>query len=77
MDVGNVKERDGGKVILYTGEDDKGYKIINHQTICSYVVRVMDVFEEDGEELSVAGRKGVESLDWDNIVPLYNKVFNS
>jgi glycosyltransferase involved in cell wall biosynthesis len=75
MDVGNVKERDGGKVILYTDEDDKGYKIINRQTICSYVVRVITVFEEEGEELSIAGRKGVESLDWQNIVPLYNKVF--
>jgi glycosyltransferase involved in cell wall biosynthesis len=77
MDVGNVKDREGGKVIHYTEEDSKGYKIVNRQTICSYVVRVMDVFEEEGAELSIAGREGVEKLDWQNIVPLYDKVFNS
>jgi len=77
IDVGNVREREGGKVIHYTEEDDKGYKIINHKTICSYVIRVADIFEVDGEELSIAGRAGAELLDWKNIVPVYNRVFNN
>jgi glycosyltransferase involved in cell wall biosynthesis len=76
MKVGNVRERDGGKVIPYTNDDSKGYKIINHKTICSYVVRVVEIFEEEMEKLSVAGRKDAEMLDWKNIVPLYNEVFN-
>jgi len=77
MDVGNSKEQLGGIVINNSNVDHKGYKIVDDKIISSYVVNIADILElkDVRENLIEEGQQNIEKLDWDNIVPLYDKVF--
>ncbi len=78
MDVGNVREQSGGVVINNSNVDHKGYKIVDDKTINSYLVNIADILElkDVRENLIREGQQSIESLDWKNIVPLYNEVFS-
>jgi len=77
MNVGNTIESLGGKVINNPKEDHKGYKIVDDKIINSYIVNIVEILElkEIREKIIDQGQEGIESIDWDNIVPLYDKVF--
>jgi len=78
MDVGDIRERKGGKVINNNNEDGNGYKIINNKIISSYMVKIADILElkDLNNQLVLAGQEDIKNLDWKKIVPLYDRIFN-
>ncbi len=84
MDVGDVKDRKGGVIVNNTNEDDKGYKIVDDKIIDDFVFGIECIIrgnlivtgESVKKKLVTEGREDIEKLDWKNIVPEYDKVFN-
>ena len=84
MDVGNVKERQGGIIINNNNVDNKGYKIINEEAMDKFVSNIEYILDScssiTGQSVSKRlgreGRRSVEKFDWENIVLEYDKVFN-
>lgn len=79
MNVGNVNERKGGKVINNNREDGNGYKIMNNKIVMSYLVSLADIVELEGlnTQLAFEGQEDIQKLDWSNIVPDYDRIFRS
>ena len=79
MDVGNVKEQTGGRIIPTFNKDKKGYIIVDDNSIRSFADIILNLLENEEERQSIIeeGQKDINKLDWKNIVPLYNKVFTS
>jgi len=78
MDIGNIKELCGGRIINNSNIDQKEYKIIDKNTINSYITYINEFL--NNEKLKTIygknGRKLVEKkYNWDKIVLLYNEVF--
>ena len=77
MRVGSVEESRGGIIINNPNIDKKGYKIVDDKIINSYVSNIVEILESKDlrKNLINEGQKNIESIDWNNIVPLYDKVF--
>lgn len=78
MNVGDIRNRKGGAIISHYNEDSKGYKIIDEKVSVYYVLEIANVLQniDFRKKLIMEGQKDIEQLDWKNIVPLYDKVFN-
>ncbi len=78
MDTGNSIEQKGGIVIKNPNMDKKGYKIVDNQIIDKYVDSIIKLLTdiELRNKLIKEGQKDIEKLDWKNIVPIYDEVFN-
>ncbi len=85
MNVGDVENRKGGIIINNTNEDDKGYKIVSDKVIEQFVSGIECIISGNSKvtgqsvrkKLIGEGQKDIERLDWKNIVPEYERIFNS
>ncbi len=77
LPVGDVSSRPG--VIVNTAiEDKKGYKIIDKKTVEVYAQNIYSMLINSNlrNRLIEKGHKSIEQLDWKNIVPEYDRIFN-
>jgi glycosyltransferase involved in cell wall biosynthesis len=85
MDVGNVRSMPGGIIINNPANDKNGYKIVSDEIIDRFVSNIRYVLlgvyltteQSIREELIRDGQKNIKEIDWKEIVPEYNEVFNS
>ncbi len=86
MKVGNIMDNPGGIPVSYQKVDKKGYVIVDNNIINHLVIALfytLKPIENDGkrnlktfkESIIGQGQKDIEYIDWNNIVPLYDKVF--
>jgi glycosyltransferase involved in cell wall biosynthesis len=78
FDVGDVRGRAGGSVVRnFSGKDNKGYNIIDKNTIDRFCIHVAEMLSDEDKLKKVVkeGQKDIELIDWNNIVPLYDKIF--
>ena len=86
MKVGNIMDNPGGIPVSYQKVDKKGYVIVDDNIINHLVIGIFYILkpiENDGkrnlrtfkESIIGQGQKNIDSIDWNNIVPLYDKVF--
>ena len=80
MEVGNIREQSGGIVLPIIELDKKGYAVIKDNDIRHFYCGACHLLNQHGKKrmrgrVIEEGQKGIEGLDWKNIVPLYDKVF--
>jgi glycosyltransferase involved in cell wall biosynthesis len=79
MDVGNTGERAGGIIIKNPDIDSKGYKVVNDKIVDKFAENIKSILlsNELRKQLISEGLKDIYQLDWNDIVPEYNRIFNS
>lgn len=78
MRVGNIAEQAGGIPVMFEEVDKKGYAVVNSGIVSHFACAIVHIIKRERIRESVIkeGQKEIEKIDWDNIVPLYNKVFS-
>ena len=78
MKVGDIKNQVGGVPVSYRDVDHKGYAIVDHRVVNHYSAAIEHLLTKDRFRKTVVeeGQKNIESVDWGNIVPFYDEVFN-
>ncbi len=78
MEVGNAKEVPGGVVIHNPNVDNKGYKIVNSDIVYNFAEEIKNILlsKELRKQLISEGQQDIYKLDWNNIVPEYDRIFN-
>jgi glycosyltransferase involved in cell wall biosynthesis len=83
--VGDVYKQRGGVDIRYDKIDDKGYIVINDRIIKdfadfidAFLNNISLVTKTNGwrDEMIARSEETINKLDWSNIVPLYDEIFN-
>ena len=86
MKVGNMMENPGGVPVNYQKVDNKGYVLIEDSIIRHFSAGIFNSLipmKINGKKNTRAfknilisdGQEDIESIDWDQIVPLYDEVF--
>jgi len=79
MDVGNLEEQKGGMVLKNKNKDHKGYKIVDDILLGKFAANVGNIVRNKriNKDLTCECQQDIKKSDWENIVPLYDKVFSN
>ena len=85
FDVGNVSDNGGGFIIPKRNSFNKGFIIVDDVDIYNFTEKISCILKGNRnysgvsirDDLKKKGKRGLDILEWNNIVPEYEKVFKS